>query len=69
MLENSGSNQDTNLFEKNQFLWVFLHYIPGFTVIHEVTISVKSVENIGQLVDKILTKPGITLKNFEWKAI
>ena len=40
----------------------------GFTVTHEMTIAVKSVENIGHLVDKILTKSGITLQSFEWKA-
>lgn len=34
-----------------------------------MTIAVKSVENIGYLVDKILTKSGITLQNFEWKAL
>lgn len=34
-----------------------------------MTIAVKNIENIGYLVDKILTKPGITLKNFEWKAL
>lgn len=43
--------------------------ILGFTVTHEMTLSVKAVENIGYLVDKILTKPGITLENFEWKAL
>lgn len=34
-----------------------------------MTLSVKTVENIGYLVDNILTKPGITLKTFEWKAL
>lgn len=45
-----------------------MRYI-GFTVTHEMTIAVKSVENIGHLVDKILTKSGITLQSFEWKAL
>jgi hypothetical protein len=33
-----------------------------------MTINVKSVDNIGVLVDSILKKEGITLKSFEWKA-
>lgn len=50
--------------ERSQFSWVIFSLILGFTVTHEMTLSVKAVENIGYLVDKILTKPGITLENF-----
>ena len=69
MLVSLKSSQDINLFEKNQSLWVFIYNIwsfdiIGFTVIHEMTINIKSVDKIGYLVDKILSKAGITLKNF-----
>jgi len=33
-----------------------------------MTIAVKSVDNIGHLVDKILSKDGVTLNGFNWKA-
>lgn len=68
MLESSELNQDIKLSENNQYLWVHHNIKVGFTVTHEMTIAVRSVENIGYLVDKILAKPGITLQNFEWKA-
>ena len=69
MLVSLKSSQDINLFEKNQSLWAFIYNIwsfdiIGFTVIHEMTINIKSVDKIGYLVDKILSKTGITLKNF-----
>jgi len=62
-------NQDTKLLKKILLLWVNLSIKKEFVVTHEMTISVKNVENIGYLVDKILSKSGITLQTFEWKAL
>lgn len=49
-------NQDINWLENNQFSWVIFYLKVGFTVTNEMTISVTSVDNIGHLVDKILSK-------------
>ncbi len=64
----SKLNLDISSLERNQFLWVRIFSYLGFTVTHEMTIAVKSVENIGYLVDRILSKEGITLNDFKWKA-
>lgn len=68
-LGSSEFNQDIKLSENSQFLWVIWLLYSGFTVTHETIISVKNVESIGYLVDKILTKSGITLQNFRWKSL
>ena len=69
MLEPSKSSQNIKSSKKNQSPQVSSSLSLGFVVTHEMTISVKSVDNIGYLVDNILKRSGITLKNFEWKAL